>query len=245
MSDSGPITLRVHDFGPFCFLRDQFLRWLFSPLIAAFAVFLLTQAVIYDVAGAALVIFIELMCVGLVAGTWLRPRFAEFAFRGVAACVFAVFAILLADVWLSRSTHSFVHPLLGLLFLGLPLLCYAIFGKFIPLPKVKMGSVTFTDQAVTHKRPNGAIETVRWDDLLEVGILTTDEGPYLEDVFWVLLGPDEKSRCAVPQSADGSESLLRRLQQLPGFDNGAVIQAMTSVSNAAFVCWRRPAPAGT
>jgi hypothetical protein len=100
--------------------------------------------------------------------------------------------------------------------------------------------VTFTADAVTRTRPDGVQETIRWDDLDEVTILTTDEGPWREDVFFLLSASGGESGCAVPQSADGTRELLERLQQLPGFDNGAVIKAMGSTSVARFVCWKRP-----
>jgi hypothetical protein len=38
--------------------------------------------------------------------------------------------------------------------------------------------------------------------------------------------------------------VLQRLQRLPGFDNEAFIQAMSSIQDARFVCWRRMPPAG-
>ncbi len=79
---------------------------------------------------------------------------------------------------------------------------------------------------------------VRWSDLKAVLIETTDQGPFQNDVFWVLVG--EKSRCVVPQEAEGSQQLLARLQTLAGFDSSAVIEAMGSAENRTFVCWRRP-----
>jgi hypothetical protein len=97
--------------------------------------------------------------------------------------------------------------------------------------------VTFDAERVTRILPDGKTETVRWDDLQEVGILTTDEGPAVDDVFWMLIGSE--GGCAVPSEADGMTELLPRLQQLPGYDNQAVILAMGSTSNARFVCWRR------
>ena len=106
-------------------------------------------------------------------------------------------------------------------------------------PRVR-NTVTFTDEAVRYIRSNGAEETVRWDDLEEVVILTTDEGPYTDDVFLYLIGSDGKSGCVIPQSSDGEPELFKRLQQLPGFDNDAVIKAMSSTSNAKFMCWKRP-----
>jgi hypothetical protein len=83
------------------------------------------------------------------------------------------------------------------------------------------------------------VEKVRRDDLQEVTILTTDHGPFVEDVFFLLIGPDEKSGCVIPQEAQGSEQLLTRLQKLPGFDDEAVCKAMISTSNAKFLCWKR------
>jgi hypothetical protein len=112
--------------------------------------------------------------------------------------------------------------------------------NFFSRPKPKASDrVTFTSEEVIRVRPDGAQEKIRWDDLHEVGILTTDEGPWQEDVFFLLIASDGNSGCAVPQSADGSKELFGRLQQLPGFDNKAVIEAMGSTSNAKFVCWKR------
>jgi hypothetical protein len=99
--------------------------------------------------------------------------------------------------------------------------------------------VSFTDEAVTRVRPDGVEEKIRWDELHEVGILTTDEGPFQEDVFFLLIASDGKSGCVVPQGAEGSSQLIERLQKLPGFDNEAVIKAMGSTSNAKFLCWKR------
>jgi hypothetical protein len=112
--------------------------------------------------------------------------------------------------------------------------------RFFRKPK-QIDRVIFDDSAVTRIRPDGVEETIYWDDLYEVGILTTDEGPNQEDVFFLLIAEDRKSGCVVPQSSEGSNRLLERLQKLPGFDNRTVIKAMGSTSNAKFVCWKRQA----
>ena len=83
-------------------------------------------------------------------------------------------------------------------------------------------------------------EQVAWDDLVGVDIVTTDQGPYVEDVFFVLHGKDGKG-AVVPQEIAVAEKLLERLQTLPGFDNGKVIEAMSCSENARFVCWKKPA----
>ncbi|WP_373033473.1 hypothetical protein [Sulfurovum sp.] len=99
--------------------------------------------------------------------------------------------------------------------------------------------VTYDDIAVTRTRPDGIIETILWEDLHEVGILTTDEGPLQEDVFYLLLSKDGSNGCVIPQLSEGSDKLLERLQMLPEFDNETLIKAMGSTENARFVCWQR------
>ena len=85
---------------------------------------------------------------------------------------------------------------------------------------------------------DGRTETVRWNELSEIAIVTTDQGPFVPDAFWLLHG--EQGGCAVPSETDGMGVLLTELQRLPGFDNEAVIRAMGSAENASFLVWRRP-----
>lgn len=115
----------------------------------------------------------------------------------------------------------------------------SIFSFFCRSKPKARDSVTFTDDGVRRVRADGVEETIHWSELHEIGILTTDEGPWQEDVFFLLTASDGKSGCTVPQSSDGCDQLLARLQQLPGFDNEAVIKAMGSSSNAKFLCWKR------
>ena len=92
-------------------------------------------------------------------------------------------------------------------------------------------------EGLTFKVSAQATKTVRWADLLEVYIQTTDKGPVLEDVFFVLVTAEGEWK--VPQGMAGTDLLLRQLQQLPGFDNEAVIRAMACADNAVFPCWKR------
>lgn len=93
------------------------------------------------------------------------------------------------------------------------------------------------DEIVCH-HPDGSQEKVAWEDLQKIEIITTDDGPFAADVFWLLHG--SHSGCVIPQGATGHGELLERLQVLPEFDNGALIEAMGSTSNAVFACWVKP-----
>ena len=104
-----------------------------------------------------------------------------------------------------------------------------------PLPPKAV--VSFDDKLVRCHRPDGNTEEVSWDELSAVEILTTDAGPFVCDVFFVLHG-DERG-CVIAQEAEGCKELLERLQKLPGFNNQAVIDAMCCTSNARFSAWQK------
>ena len=106
-------------------------------------------------------------------------------------------------------------------------------GVFHRQPEV----VSFDDAGVVRTMADGRTESVRWSELREVHIITTDAGPFVDDVFWLLIGDD--GGCAVPSEAVGCDELLHRLQELPGFDNHTVIAAMGCTDNNRFTVWRR------
>ena len=81
-------------------------------------------------------------------------------------------------------------------------------------------------------------ESVTWASLRSVTILTTDEGPFMEDVWWLLEG--ESGRVAVPGGAPEVTAIMDRLEQMPGYKPEAVVQAMGSTENARFTVWEHP-----
>ena len=99
--------------------------------------------------------------------------------------------------------------------------------------------IRLSDSEVVCERPDGSVERVGWSELQKVEVVTTGDGPFAPDVFWVLHGTS--GGCAVPQGATGDKELLERLQALPGFDNQAFIEAMSSASDRSFLCWQRAA----
>jgi hypothetical protein len=105
--------------------------------------------------------------------------------------------------------------------------------------KSRPGVVTFNSDFVQYSPPRSReVRRVLWEELQEVGILTTDAGPAVDDVFWVLVYGPEKA-CLIPSETVGIGKLLKRLQTLPSFDSTAVISAMASSENAKFVCWTK------
>lgn len=82
-------------------------------------------------------------------------------------------------------------------------------------------------------------EQVSWQEVTEIKIITTDQGPYREDVFFVLVGHGDRA-CLVPQDAAVRTQLLEEMQKrFPGLNNEMVIKAMGSTSDNTFVIWKK------
>ena len=87
-------------------------------------------------------------------------------------------------------------------------------------------------------------ENVLWDELARVEILTTDEGPYTEDFFFLLEGRDGKG-VAVSNELAVKHGLVAVLQRRlgGGLDNKAIIEASGSTQVRRFLVWQKPARA--
>jgi hypothetical protein len=64
---------------------------------------------------------------------------------------------------------------------------------------------------------------------------TTDKGPFIEDLFYVL----EFENCSIRVEQEISGGLQKFLQTLPNFNNEEVIRAATSTENARFLLWKK------
>ena len=82
-------------------------------------------------------------------------------------------------------------------------------------------------------------ESVSWQDLNKVEILTTDAGPSSEDFFFILHGRDGKG-VAISNDLAVKHGLVATLQnRLPGVDNKAIIEASLSTEIRRFLVWQK------
>jgi hypothetical protein len=100
---------------------------------------------------------------------------------------------------------------------------------------LRVEQVAVDDQGVSYSDPAGASRRLDWPDLRGVVIVTPADAA--DDVLWCLWGYDDA--LSVPQTAHGADELICRLQELPGFDNQAVVAAMGCERLAEFKCWER------
>jgi hypothetical protein len=93
----------------------------------------------------------------------------------------------------------------------------------------------FDDAGVTRHLGRGKTESARFEELTEVAVYTTADGPWAEDVFYVLSCGDHG--CVVPETF-ANPAFVNRLMELPGFDHETFIEAMGSTDERMFSCWR-------
>ena len=101
--------------------------------------------------------------------------------------------------------------------------------------------VAFDERIITLTDPDGSTESITWADLANVDVITTGGGPFEIDLFWVFTDKGGRRGPVVPMGAGGEHELVKAMQvRLAGFDNMAVIEAMSSTGEAKFPIW----PAG-
>jgi hypothetical protein len=92
---------------------------------------------------------------------------------------------------------------------------------------------------VKRRLADGREEGVRWDELTEVEVLTTDIGVHKDDgVVLVLYGEGDRG-CLVPSRLAVEHGVIDRLHALPGFDGRRLVDAMRRPPRARTTCWRR------
>lgn len=99
--------------------------------------------------------------------------------------------------------------------------------------------VTVDGDGVTRTLADGRHEAVRWDELVEVEVLTTAVGVHKEDgVVLVLAGGGERG-CLVPSRLAVEHGVIERLHALPGFDGRRLVAAMEEPPPSRTTCWER------
>ena len=159
-------------------------------------------------------------------GTELRRRSVAWFWFAFAALLAVYFA------WgSSNGAHSWV---LSTIFAGIAVLVF-----FEPrLRKSEKETIQVDENGVL--RVDGTVrEQIQWNDIAEIRIITTSEGPFREDVFFALAGTSGAG-CLVPHDAAVRIKLLEELQaRFPDITNDTIIKAMGCTSNKSFVVWKK------
>ncbi|KVL40421.1 hypothetical protein [Burkholderia sp. MSMB1835] len=102
-------------------------------------------------------------------------------------------------------------------------------------------TVTATETRIASTDQTGTTRGIALSDLGAILIETSDHGPFVSDVWWILFDTNKQFACGFPQDAEGAKAAVDRLLDLPGIDHRKVIDAQTSIQNATFPIWERAA----
>jgi hypothetical protein len=103
-------------------------------------------------------------------------------------------------------------------------------------------SIDISSWGVRRSGENGLRESVAWNDLTEVAVLTTAGGSFTEDVFIVMRGLGNDG-VVVPHTLAVESGVLTELQsRLPDFDNETFVSALQCKRDDVFVVWRASGP---
>ncbi|MCP4219262.1 MAG: hypothetical protein GY765_31805 [bacterium] len=114
-----------------------------------------------------------------------------------------------------------------------------LFGKEkrTPIHPEAYYKVTITDESVSVHHPKREPESIRWNEIEEISIINTDEGPFLPDVWLILAGND--SFCSLPQGAEGWEEVYEIVSNYEGFNFENVIKSSSCFGNEIFELWNK------
>lgn len=97
--------------------------------------------------------------------------------------------------------------------------------------------IEITDTYVKVTHPNRNDEQIAWNEIEEIKLINTDEGPFLPDV-WLILRGNGKG-CAIPQGSEGWTKVYDIVSKYDGFNFENVIRSAGCVDNATFDLWKR------
>ncbi|MCP5086023.1 MAG: hypothetical protein GY952_04350 [Rhodobacteraceae bacterium] len=127
---------------------------------------------------------------------------------------------------------------------GIALASVAAALLFLAILRVKFhkptraeGVVEVTERQVGYLGPDTG-SYVSLDDLTRLEIVTSDKGPYEDDVFWILTHHGG-APLMIPASAEGTDQLFDAFSALPGIRFEEAIKAMGSTKNARFLIWEK------
>jgi hypothetical protein len=120
----------MSQFGQTLFGGSRFVRWVLSPFILLFALFMPLLLEDWNATRIVLMTGMELACLALLAGFWLPARWSSWAFRGLAALIFLGYGAYAIDaVFLTKGSPQY-NALIGFVVVGMPSLWFALKGRF-------------------------------------------------------------------------------------------------------------------
>ena len=98
-------------------------------------------------------------------------------------------------------------------------------------------TVTITDKFIRVEHPRRKTEQVLWENIQQIKLINTDQGPWSRDVWLALLGNEDG--CLIPQGAKGYNEVYDIVSKYEGFNFDNVIKSMACACNNEFDLWTK------
>jgi hypothetical protein len=97
-------------------------------------------------------------------------------------------------------------------------------------------SVVITEEELSCEHPKRPKESIRWKDVTEIQLVTTEDGPMNPDRWFIFIG--DKGGCSIPDEAQGFDKLWDEIKRrFPGFDHSAYLRAENVKATVTF--WKK------
>ena len=94
-----------------------------------------------------------------------------------------------------------------------------------------------TDIYVKVSHPRRKDERIEWAEIEEIKLVNTDEGPFLPDVWLILIG--NGTSCSIPQGSEGWDKVYAIVSKYEGFNFENAIKSASCTDNETFELWKR------
>ena len=80
---------------------------------------------------------------------------------------------------------------------------------------------------------------INWEEIDLINVVTTDEGPFTNDVFILLINSKTNLGVALPNDRSETQEVVEKILKFPNFDFEKWITSMSSVENCIFEVWKK------
>lgn len=97
--------------------------------------------------------------------------------------------------------------------------------------------ITITEEYVKVEHPKRKTEEIYWNDINEIRLINTDDGPIMPDIWLALIGTN--SGCLIPHGTEGFKRIYDIVSKYDDFNFENAIKSMSSASNEQFLVWSK------
>lgn len=97
--------------------------------------------------------------------------------------------------------------------------------------------VELTEKSIIVTHPSRPTEQIDWNEIEEIKLANTDEGPLLPDVWLILMGHGK--RCSIPQGSEGWGKVYNIVSKYEKFNFENVVKSGNCTGNQIFQLWTK------